>query len=255
MPVNRRAKAVDVVAIIPARGGSKSIPRKNARLLAGHPLIAYSIAAAVAARSVTRVLVSTDDPEIRDIARNYGADAPFLRPPHLAADDTTDLPVFLHALEFLRQEHGRLPDVVVHLRPTSPIRPPGSVDEGVHVLLDDPTAHSLRAVTVPSQNPYKMWTIEGDYLQPLIATDLHEPYNMPRQKLPRACWQTGHLDVIRPETILERQSMSGTRILPFVLDPRYAIDIDTLEQWAFAEWLLERNSVAIERPISAMSLC
>src|SRR5678816_951191 len=120
-----------VLAIVPARGGSKGIPRKNVRLIGGHPLIAYSIAAGLAAEHVDRVLVTTDDAEIADVARLYGADVPFRRPVELAADDTPDLPVFLHALEWLDREEGYRPEIIVHLRPTSPLRQVADIDEAI----------------------------------------------------------------------------------------------------------------------------
>jgi len=120
---------MQILAIIPARGGSKSIPRKNIRPLAGHPLIAYSIAAALGSQSVTRTIVSTDDEEIAAVARQYGAETPFLRPVELAEDQTTDLPVFQHALACLAEQEAYHPDVIVQLRPTSPIRPPDCVDQ------------------------------------------------------------------------------------------------------------------------------
>src|SRR5512140_3943973 len=113
----------DTLAIIPARGGSKGIPRKNIRDVAGYPLIAYSIAAGLQARTVTRVIVSTDDEEIAAVAREWGAETPFLRPAEFAQDKTTDLPVFEHALKWLEEVEGYHPDVIVQLRPTSPIRP------------------------------------------------------------------------------------------------------------------------------------
>lgn len=119
---------VHVLALIPARGGSKSIPRKNIGLFAGHPLVAYSIAAGLQAASVSRVVVSTDDEEIASVARRYGAETPFRRPEALAQDDTLDLPVFEHALRWLEQHEGYRPEVVVQLRPTSPIRPRDLVD-------------------------------------------------------------------------------------------------------------------------------
>src|SRR5689334_3014090 len=114
------AAAGPVLAIVPARGGSKGIPRKNLREVAGHPLIAYSIAVALQSREIDRVIVSTDDREIADVARSYGADIPFLRPAELAMDETPDLPVFQHALRWLQREQRYRPDLVVHLRPTSP---------------------------------------------------------------------------------------------------------------------------------------
>src|SRR4029079_13968109 len=112
----------EILALIPARGGSKGIPRKNIRTFAGYPLIAWSIAAAKQASCVTRIIVSTDDEEISSVARQFGAETPFLRPSELAQDQTTDLPVFEQALDWLRDNESYKPDITVQLRPTSPIR-------------------------------------------------------------------------------------------------------------------------------------
>jgi CMP-N-acetylneuraminic acid synthetase len=237
----------EVLALIPARGGSKSIPRKNLAPIAGHPLVAWSIAAALESRRVTKIVVSTDDEEIRETARRYGALVPFLRPANLAEDDTPDLPVFQHALTWLAREWGFRPEFVVQLRPTSPLRPLGCVDLAVGLLEAQAEADSVRAVTAPTQNPYKMWRIEGPHLRPLIDEGIVEAYNMPRQRLPQTYWQTGHLDVARRVTLL-RGSMTGARILPYVVEPRFALDIDTPEQWAFADWVLGRSDLAAIRP-------
>jgi N-acylneuraminate cytidylyltransferase len=237
-----------VLAVVPARGGSKSIPRKNVRPLGGHPLLAWSIAAALAAREVSDVLVSTDDEEIAETARDYGAAVPFLRPASLAQDDTPDLPVFEHALLWLERHRGDRPGIVVQVRPTSPLRPPGLLDEGVRLLARDPGAHALRAVTMPSQNPYKMWTLAGRYLAPLFPLTQEEPWNMPRQQLPVTFWQTGHLDIARRDTILRDRSMTGQRVVPLVVEPAYAVDIDTEEHWAFAEWLVAKGTLELVRP-------
>ncbi len=231
----------EVLAIIPARGGSKGIPRKNIRLFAGYPLLAYSIAAGLQARQVTRVLVSTDDEEIAAIAREYGAETPFLRPSELAQDRTTDLPVFVHALQWLEEHEAYRPDVVVQLRPTSPIRPPSLVDDAIRVLLEHPDADSVRGVVPAGQNPHKMWKLPDGEHAPMKALlevpGIEEPYNAPRQILPPVYWQTGHIDAIRPQTILEKHSMTGEVIYPLLIDPRYTIDIDNLRDWARYEWL------------------
>jgi len=237
-----------VLALIPARGGSKSIPRKNALSLAGAPLLAWSVAAARESRLVSRTLVSTDDPEIRELALAWGAEAPFLRPAELARDDTPDLPVFRHALEWLAAEEGFLPGVVIQLRPTSPLRPPGLVDAALRVLLSNPDADSLRTVCPPAQTPYKMWRVERGFLVPLLQDGGPEPYNQPRQRLSGTLWQTGHVDVIPRATLLSKHSMTGARIAPFLVDPAYAIDIDTEEQWRMAEQLVERQQLELVRP-------
>jgi N-acylneuraminate cytidylyltransferase len=142
-------KKPEILVIIPARGGSKGIPRKNIRMFSGYPLIAWSIAAAKKSQSVTRVIVSTDDPEIAAVAREWGAETPFLRPTEFAQDKTTDLPVFEHALKWLKENEKYQPDIVIQLRPTSPIRPLHCVDDAVKILLDHPQADSVRGI-VPS---------------------------------------------------------------------------------------------------------
>ena len=141
------------LALIPARAGSKSIPNKNIQPFHGHPLLAYSIAAAQQADSVSRVIVSTDSEEIAAIAREYGAETPFLRPTEFAQDDTEDFPVFEHALNWLAENEDYHPDIVVQLRPTSPVRPSGLIDQAIATLLDHRDADSLRGVVLAGQNP------------------------------------------------------------------------------------------------------
>ena len=225
----------EILALIPARGGSKGIPRKNIRSFAGYPLIAWSIAAAKQAASVTRVIVSTDDEEIAAVARKYGAETPFLRPAEFAQDQTTDLPVFEHALQWLEEKESYQPDIVIQLRPTSPIRPKDCVDHAVKILMEHEDADCVRGVVPAGQNPHKMWRFagEGQPMKPLLEVDgLPEPYNAPRQILPPVYWQTGHIDAIRVGTIKQKKSLTGDVVYPLVIDPRYTVDIDTLSDWA-----------------------
>ena len=219
----------EVLALIPARGGSKGIPRKNLREFAGAPLIAYSITAALQADLVTRVIVSTDDAGIAETARAWGAETPFVRPAEFAQDDSTDLPVFQHAFYWLWENEGYRPDMVVQLRPTSPVRPRGLVDEAIRKMSGHPDADCVRGVVPSTQNPYKMWQIDAEgSLEPLLSLPgVPEPYNAPRQSLPPTYWQTGHIDVIRTETILEKKSLTGDVLIPILIDPLYTVDIDT----------------------------
>ncbi len=235
----------EILALIPARGGSKSIPRKNIRPFAGHPLIAWSIAAAQASEVVTRCVVSTDDEEIAAIARRYGAEVPFMRPAELAQDDTLDLPVFEHALAWLAAHEGYRPDVIVHLRPTSPLRKVWHIDQSVTMLLEHPDADSIRSVSPPAQNPFKMYRIgEDGLLRALVEVPgLPEAYNMPRQALPQVYWHNGYIDAFWSDTITEKHSMSGTVILPFVLSPEDWVDLDTPEDWARAEERVRNGSL------------
>jgi CMP-N,N'-diacetyllegionaminic acid synthase len=209
----------EILALIPARGGSKGIHRKNLLPIAGKPLIAYSIEHARASAHITRVIVSTDDEEIAAVARAHGAEVPFMRPAQYAQDDSLDLEVFRHALTTLRDEEGYACECVVHLRPTGPVRQVSRIDEAVALFLAHPEADSLRSVTSPEHTPYKMWRKSGDYLEPLLTVDgVAEPYCQPRQRLPAVFWQNGYVDIIRPRTILDLGLMCGLRILPFVMD-------------------------------------
>lgn len=243
-------KAHEILAIIPARGNSKSILRKNIRNLGGYPLIAYSIAAARQSQRVTRVLVSTDDEEIAHIAREYGAETPFLRPDEFSQDDTQDLPVFQHALRWLKDNEQYIPDVVVQLRATSPFRPHGLVDSAIELLLAHPEADSVRGVVPSTQNPYKMWRIGDDgSMRPLLTIeDIPEAFNAPRQQLPDTFWQTGHIDAIRLRAILEKHSMSGEVILPLMIDAAFTVDIDTLLDWQRAESSLKEGRLDVVTP-------
>lgn len=228
------------LALIPARGGSKGVPRKNIRLLAGRPLIAYSIEVARQAKGVHRVIVSTDDAEIAEVARSEGAEVPFLRPHDLAQDASRDLEVFRHALLWLREKESYSPDAVVHLRPTCPIRRPEIVERALELFSLHPEADSLRSVAVPDQTPYKMWRIDGDFLRPLLPLEgVAEPYNQPRQLLPRVYWQNGYIDITRTATVLEKNSMNGGTILAFPIEEEF-IDIDYEESFQKAEALLLR---------------
>ncbi len=247
---------IEVLSVIPARGGSKGIPRKNIRLFAGYPLIAYSIAAGLQSKMVTRIIVSTDDEEIAEVARRYGAEVPFLRPAELAQDRTTDLPVFQHALRWLEEHEGYRPEVVVQLRPTSPVRPADCVDSAVRLLLATPEADSVRGVVEAGQNPHKMWRVDSasGRMTPLLSVPgVAEPYNAPRQSLPPVYWQTGHVDAVRPSAILEKGSMSGDYVLALRLDPRYTVDLDSLADWEHAEWMVEKGGLEMVWPKETMA--
>ena len=241
---------LEVLAVVPARGNSKSIPRKNIRPLGGVPLIAYSIAAGLQSRAVTRTIVSTDDEEIAAIARQYGAETPFMRPEEFSRDETLDFPVFKHALEWLAEHEDYHPDVLIQLRPTSPFRPPELLDQAVQLLLDHPQADSVRGVVPSGQNPYKMWSVNPDgSMSPILTmAGVTEAFNAPRQQLPDTYWQTGHVDAIRPRAILEKNSMSGDVILPLFIDPAYTVDIDTLLDWQRAETSIMEDRLKIVAP-------
>lgn len=240
MPINN----LEILGIVPARGGSKKIPYKNIKLLAGKPLIFYTIEEALKSKYIARIIVSTDDEKIAQIAREIGAEVPFIRPSNLAKDHVTDLPVFQHCLNWLKENESYKPDIVVHLRPTAPLRKVQHIDEGIKLLLRSPEADSVRSVTRAGQHPLKMWKIENKRLFPFIPEKIirtKESYNMPRQKLPKAYIQNGSVDVIWTKTILEKKSMSGNVIIPFVMEEMDSVNIDSEIDFLSAEVIMKKR--------------
>lgn len=237
---------MEVLGLILARGGSKSIPKKSIYPCAGKPLLYYTIKAAQGARRINRLIVSTDNEEIAEVARSYGVEVPFMRPGELARDLTPDFPVIKHALEELKRQ-GYTPDAIVHLRPTTPLKASANIDEGIRILEENPDADSVRSVCEPLHTPFKMYRlVEGEkFLHPLLAKEFpevflkyEEPFNMPRQALPKVWRHSGYVDVIRTETVLEKNSMSGTKILPIFFDSWRDIDIDSMKDVKYAEQII-----------------
>lgn len=235
-----------ILGIITARGGSKSIPKKSIALVGGKPLMYYTIKAAQSSRSITRLMLSTDDEEMADVARREGVEVPFMRPAALAEDLTPDLPVFQHALNWLNEHEGYTPDAVVHLRPTAPMRLPEDIDSAVALLSEHPEANAVHSMCAPLQPPIKMATVGDDgYLKPLLANEFpelfkryREPFNMPRQVLPPVWRHSPLVDVIRTSTIMEKHSMGGTKVLPLFCDTWRDIDIDSPRELQYTELLI-----------------
>lgn len=229
----------EILAIIPARSGSKSVKDKNIRIMNGRPMLAYSIEHALRSKLINRVIVSTDSPLYQQIAHEHGAETPFLRPAGLSGDSSLDIEVFDHALRWLWEQEGYHADLCVHLRPTHPVRDPEDIDKMLSILLEDPTIDSVRSVSPARQTPYKMWLFAGndpDIMSPLVTCGVPEAYNAPRQKLPQAYMQNACIDVMRTSTILENHSMTGDRIAGYKM--QYDFDIDTEEEFLRAERFL-----------------
>jgi CMP-N-acetylneuraminic acid synthetase len=234
---------LQVLALVPARGGSKGIPRKNLQLLAGRPLVAHAVETARSTTRVSRVVCSTDDPDIADAARAAGAEVPFLRPSHLAQDTSEDWPVFTHALAWLEEHDAWVPDLIVNLRPTSPMRTPDHVDQAIRLLLET-GADSVKAVCLARQHPHKMWLRQADgCIEPYLKTAfrLSRGPDVPRAELDEVYWQNGVVDVTRREVILEQGVMIGRRVAGLVTRPEDSIDVDTPLDLALAELLMARR--------------
>jgi CMP-N,N'-diacetyllegionaminic acid synthase len=232
-----------VLGLIPARGGSERVPAKNLRPLGGRPLIAWTIDAAMRASTIERVIVSTDSDEIATIARACGAETPFLRPAALAQRDSTEMEFLLHALDWLRLHEAYEPDVIALLYPTSPFRKAETIERAVRTFAQHPEADALRSVRLCSEHPYKMWTIAGDRLRPLMAGDGNTP-TLSYHRLPIVYVQNASIYLTRPRTLREKGSPIGDVIVPFVMDEDESVDINTPLDLALAELLIDRRRMA-----------
>lgn len=212
------------LALIPARGGSKGIPRKNLQLIGGTPLVGLAAEAAAASASVERVIVSTDDEEIAAAAVAHGAEAPFLRPGGLAADDTADFPVLEHALTWLAKEEGYQPAVVVWLRPTCPLRVATDIDAAVS-LLAETQADCVRSVCRSEHHPYWAKRLDGDRLLPFVAGADDRAYPR-RQLLPPAYRLNGAVDVLSVDAALEAGELFPGDVRAYVMPVGRSIDVD-----------------------------
>lgn len=228
---------MNILAIIPARSGSKSVKDKNIRLINNKPMIAYSIEHALNSKYINRVIVSTDSEKYAEIAKMYGAELPFIRPEELATDLAVDYDVFKHAVEFLKEKEDYVPDIIVQLRPTYPIRNIEDIDKMIELLMRNPEADSVRCIAPAKEIAYKMWRISNDGFLSPILNDIKEAYNMPRQVLPEIYYQNACIDVIRTSTITEKKSMSGTKILGYKMNHNF--DIDTEEEFERASEYLQ----------------
>ena len=214
-----------IITIIPARGGSKSLPKKNILLLKGKPLLCHSIDYSLKSQLVTSTVVSTDMEEIANIAKDSGASVPFLRPEEFARDDTRDYPVVRHALDFFESQ-GEIFDFYILLRPTSPLRPPGLIEKAFEIFKNNIDASSVRSMARIKEHPYRAWKQDKDgSVSGFIEREL-EPYNIPRQELPELFFQTGDIEVIRRETIISG-SISGDSVYPLFIEHEDMIDIDS----------------------------
>ena len=234
-----------ILALIPARAGSKSVPKKNIIDINGHPLLAYSIAAAKLSTLINRIIVSTDSEEFAKIARFYGAETPFLRPKKYARDASADRPYYEHALNWLEKHEGYIPDYVVNLRPVTPARNPKIIDKGIREIIQDKKATGLRSAQATLHPGYKMFRKKGDYMHFLGSEDFkknEEYYDYCRQTLPPTYMGNGYVDVLIPATLRKTDMVHGTHIRAFLT--KTIADIDYQEDIPFAEKLLREREYA-----------
>lgn len=231
---------MNILAVIPARSGSKSVKDKNIRKVNGKPMLAYSIEHAKKSKYINRIIVSTDSELYAGIAKEYGAEVPFIRPAEFATDTALDYDVFLHCLSYLKDKEEYEADIVVQLRPTYPIRNIEDIDRMIEMLLENQAADSVRSIAPAKEIPYKMWHKDKDGRITPLMQDIPECYNMPRQELPKVYYQNACIDVFRGSVVLEQHSMSGKYIMGYEMSHNY--DIDTEEEFRKAEEYIQITS-------------
>lgn len=230
-----------ILAFIPARGGSKRIPKKNLKLLNGKPLIAYTIEAARKSRLVNRIIVSTDSEEIASVSKQYGAEVPFMRPENISQSHSTEMQFFEHALDWLEKNENYTTDLIVLLYPTSPFRKPESIDRAVEEMMKNTGADSLRSVTLCSEHPYKMWVIEDGRLQPFVKGGDKNLHTLSYQLLPTVYIQNASIYITKPETIRNKKNPTGDLIVPFIMDEQESIDVNTPLDFELAEMIITKQ--------------
>lgn len=228
-----------IVALIPARSGSKRVPDKNIRELAGHPLLAYSVAAALDSGVFDAVILSTDLEDYARIGRHYGAEVPFLRPSEMATDTSPDIEFVEFTLQRLRED-GRAFDCFSILRPTSPFRKPETIRKAWSQFLAEDGVDSLRAVERCSEHPGKMWVVAGRRMVPLLPMfNAAQPWHSSQYAaLPAVYVQNASLEIAWTRVVDETRTIAGTVIVPFFTEGGEGLDVNTEKDWWYAEHLI-----------------
>jgi N-acylneuraminate cytidylyltransferase/CMP-N,N'-diacetyllegionaminic acid synthase len=232
---------MSIVGLIPARGGSKEVPQKNIKLLAGKPLIAHTIEAARSSCLLDRVIVSTDSDEIASITETYDAEVPFMRPKGIALDDTPDRPVMAHFIDWWMAAEGGDLELLVYLRPTTPLKTNDLIDRCIQKLKSDKRLSSVRTITRVEgvSHPYWMYKIENNRLKPFVGGLTKTKYYQ-RQTLPPCYRVNGVVDVLIPQNIIDSADIYGANTGYVEIDEHIGVDIDTAFDFEFCEFLMER---------------
>lgn len=238
--------APTIVALIPARAGSKRLENKNIRLLGGHPLVAYTIAAAIESQVFEAVMVSTDAQRIAEIARHYGAEIPFLRPSEFASDSSPDIEWVEYTLRKLNQQ-GRNYDCFSILRPTSPFRKADTIRRAWNSWLANKGVDSLRAVERCKQHPGKMWIVRANRMVPLLPFGSAEAswHSSQYAALPEVYVQNASLEMAWSRVVLKGRTIAGHVVVPFFTHGDEGYDINDLPDWTYGEYLLSVGQASL----------
>jgi CMP-N,N'-diacetyllegionaminic acid synthase len=228
---------MNILAIIPARGGSKEIPRKNIKIFGGKPLISYSIESAMKSKCITRIIVSTEDLEIRKISMKYGAET-ITRPPNLAGDDSATIDVILHSLNFLKENENYVPDIVVLLQPTSPLRLAEDIDDSIERFINN-DCDSVISVCKLDTSPYWSLKIVKNYLKPAFGEKYLESK---RQDLPNLYVLNGSIFISTPKILKKFNSFQNEKTIAYLMPPERSVDIDTELDFIVAEFLMKKSN-------------
>ena len=233
----------NILAVIPARSGSKGVQNKNIRFLGGHPLMAWSIKTALESNLINRVIVSTDSKEYSDIAKEYNAEVPVLRPKSISNDQSKDIDLFVHLLEFLKNEKYT-PDLIVHLRPTTPLRDSSVVDDAIREFKKEffTSLRSVHKLTTPIN---KSFVIDEEILKGSISLSAEiDKLNDPRQNFPNYFQANGYVDIITPETILNKRKLHGNKTKALITHKVY--EVDTEDDFRYMEYLVSKLNIKLE---------
>jgi CMP-N,N'-diacetyllegionaminic acid synthase len=226
----------DAIAIIPARSGSKSVISKNVKLLSGHPLIAYSIAAAKLSKKIDKVIVSTDSIEYAKIAEQYGAETPFIRPEKYSTDVSSDRDFLLHAIQWFLDNEISTPEYWVHLRPTTPLRSIKIIDNAINQIMKDLSSTSLRSGHKAPESPLKWFTKENTYFKGLI---LGEDFNLPKESFEQVYIPDGYVDILKSSYLINNQMIHGPKMIGF--ESPLCVEVDSEEEFEYIQYQLDTN--------------
>ena len=234
------------IAIIPARSGSKGVPDKNIKLLAGKPLLAYSIAAARLTKNIDRIIVSTDSEHYADIAKDYGAETPFIRPATISGDKSGDYEWIKHTLDWMQANEGYMPEYLVHLRPTTPLREISCIQKAIEKIKGSKDSTALRSVHEMPETSYKTFEIESPYLKAVFSGSFDiEKSNQPRQMFQKTYEGNGYVDIIKASHLLKNKKVHGNKVLAHITP--FIAEVDVLEDFNYLEYQVKKNPTLVSR--------
>ena len=235
----------DVIAIIPARSGAKTVTDKNIKLLSDHPLLAYSIAAAKLSKSIDRVIVSTNSKKYADIAKYYGAEVPFMRPDKYSNDTSIDRDFLLHAMEWLKANENIVPNYWVHLRPTTPLRDFRVIDNAIELIKNSQDSTSLRSAHEAPETPFKWFKKNGDNFKGIFNDDT----NLPKEAFDKVYIPNGYVDIVKATYVMNNSEIHGDSMIGFVSP--VCSEVDSIEEFDYIQYQINRDGTELQNYLNS----